>query len=273
MTLRSPTIRLIAAALSAAFLLPPAAANANDMTAREVTVKIFEAAEGEPADLSDQVLTLLDLSRLDFKKAILIGADLYGTDLSHANLSGADLTSTRLDRTTIIGTNFAGADFTEATLLRPSSFTSTSFDRSEVANFAGAKMVRTRIFARLGGASFRSADLTEADFSPLSSGANTISVVPFNILSGADFTDAILRGAVLEQVKLEYAIFRNADLRDADLRGADLTGADFTGADLTGANFAGAIVKQVILSGAKGVQAATGLGLAVRPEDARLKRP
>lgn len=273
MTLGIATSRVLAALVVVVLVLQPVQTLANDMTAREVTVKIFEAEEGKRADLSDLVLTLLDLSGLDFKKAILIGADLYGTDVSRANLSGTDLTATRLDRMTIIGTNFSGADFTDATLLRPSSFSSTDYDRLEVADFTGATMVRTRIFARLGEASFRSANLTEADFSPLSSGANTISVVPFNILSGADFTDAILRGAILEQVKLEYATFRNADLRETDFRGADLTGADFTGADLTGANFAGAILKQAVLSGAKGVHAATGLGVAIRPEDSKLKRP
>ncbi|MBU2580977.1 MAG: pentapeptide repeat-containing protein [Alphaproteobacteria bacterium] len=273
MTFESATFRATAALAAVVLSLLPGPASANDMTTREVTVRIFETPEGERADFSDLVLTLLDLSGLDFKKAVLVGADLYGSDLSHANLSGTDLSSTRLDRTTIIGADFSRADFTDATLLRPSGFSSTSFDRSEAANFSGAKMVRTRIFARLGGASFRAADLTDADFSPLSSGANTISVVPFNILSGADFTDAVLRGANLEQVKLEYAIFRNADVRDVDFRGADLTGADFTGADVTGANFSGATVAKAVLSGAKGVQAARGLGLAVRPEDSELKRP
>lgn len=275
MTLRSATTRTAALLLAVATVLalPPAPSNANDMTAREVTVKIFEAPAGERADLSDLNLTLLDLSGLDFRKAILVGADLYGTDVSHANLSGTDLTSTRLDRMTIVGTDFSGADFTDATILRPSSFSTTSPNRSEAANFTGAKMVRTRIFARLDGASFRSADLTDADFSPLSSGANTISVIPFNKLSGADFSGAVLRGANLQQAKLEFANFRDADLRDTDLRATDLTGADFTGADLTGANLAGAIVEQAVLSGAKGLQAAKGLGVAIRPEDGGLKRP
>ncbi|KUO61620.1 MAG: hypothetical protein APF80_11035 [Alphaproteobacteria bacterium BRH_c36] len=273
MTLGSATT-LNAAVLLAIFLaILPARSRANDMTARDVTVKIFETPAGERADLSDLNLTLLDLSSLDFRKAILVGADLYGSDVSHANLSGTDLSSTRLDRMTIVGTDFSGADFTDATFLRPSSFSTTTPDRSEAANFSGAKMVRTRIFARLDGASFRFADLTDADFSPLSSGANTISVIPFNKLSGADFSGAVLRGVNLQQAKLEFANFRGADLANADLRASDLTGADFTGADLTGADLTGAIVSQAMLSGAKGLQAAKGLGVAIRPEDGGLKRP
>jgi uncharacterized protein YjbI with pentapeptide repeats len=248
-------------------------ASASDLSARDVTIRLFEAKPGERVDFSDLNLTLIDLSGLNFKKAILTGADLYGADVSHANLSGADLSAARLDRMTIIGADFSGADLTDATMLRPTAFTDTRFDRSEAPVFNGAKLVRTRIFGRLDGALFQKADLTQADFSPLSSGSNTIAVLPFNKLSGANFAGAVMHGVNLQQGKLEFANFRDADLRDADLRAADLTGADFTGADLSGANFAGAIVDRARLSGAKGLKLAKGLGVAVRPEDNGLKRP
>lgn len=248
-------------------------ARASDMTSREITVKLFETADGERVDFSDMNFALIDVSGLDFKKAILTGADLYGTDLSRSNLSGADLSYTRLDRASIIDTDLSGADLSEATLLRPTTFSNERFDRTEVARFDGAKLVRTRIFARLDGASFKGADLTEADFSPLESGANSISTIPHNQLSGVDFTGAVLVGANLQQGVLDFASFKDADLRGADLRAANLTGADFTGANLEGADLTGANLDGALLSGAKGLHSAKGLGVAIRPGDDGLKRP
>lgn len=212
---------------------------------------------------------------LGFQKAIFTGADLYGADLSGSNLSGSDLSDTRLDRSSIIGTDFSKADLSDSTLLRPTTFSNVQFNRKEVANFTGAKLVRTRFFARLDGASFRNADLTEADFSPLESGANTISTVPHNQLSGVDFSNAIMRKANLQQGVLDFAIFRDAGLQDADFRAADLRNADFSGADLTGANFTGANLEGARFEGAKGLRLAKGLDVAGSPagNQSELKRP
>jgi uncharacterized protein YjbI with pentapeptide repeats len=248
-------------------------AAASDLTARQVTLRLFEAEAGEKVDFADLNLTLIDLSGLDFKKAVFVGADLYGADLSASNLSGTDLSYTRLDRASIISADFSGADLTDATLLRPTTFSNTHFDRREAVNFSGATLVRTRVFARLDWASFRDADLTEADFSPLESGANTIATVPHNMLTGADFTNAKMRGVNLQQGYLDFAVFRDADLRDADFRAAKLNQADFRGANLDGANFAGAVVAGAQFAGAKGLQSAKGLGIAIRPDKGGLKRP
>lgn len=246
---------------------------ASDLTARQVTLRLFEAEAGDKVDFADMNLTLIDLSGLDFKKAVFVGADLYGADLSGSNLSETDLSYTRLDRASIISADFSGADLTDATLLRPTTFSNTHFDRREAANFTGAKLIRTRVFARLDWASFRDADLTDADFSPLESGANTIATVPHNMLTGADFTNAKMSGVNLQQGYLDFAVFRDADLRDADFRAAKLNQADFRGANLAGANFAGAVVSGAQFAGAKGLQSAKGLGVAVRPDEAGLKRP
>ena len=150
-------------------------AAASDLTARQVTVRLFEAPAGERVDFNDLNLTLIDISGLDFKKAMFVGGDLYGADLSDRTFQERISVTRALTVRRLSTPNFSGADLTDATLLRPTTFTNTRFDRSEVANFTGAKIVRTRIFARLDGASFREADLTDADFSPLESGANTIS--------------------------------------------------------------------------------------------------
>ena len=46
------------------------AAFASDLTARQVTLRLFQAEEGFKVDFSDLNLTLIDLSGLDFKKAV-----------------------------------------------------------------------------------------------------------------------------------------------------------------------------------------------------------
>jgi hypothetical protein len=60
-------------------------------------------------------------------------------------------------------------------------------------------------------------------------------------LTGANLTEATLRGADLTGAYLTRADLRGADLTRADLTGANLTGANLTGADLTGADLTGAI--------------------------------
>ena len=63
---------------------------------------------------------------------------------------------------------------------------------------------------------------------------------------GADFTDALLRSAKLEEARLPKATFTGADLRSASLMGADLSGAEFKDTDMRSAFLLGAD-----LSGAK----------------------
>ncbi len=92
-------------------------------------------------------------------------------------------------------------------------------------------------------------------------------------LTGADFTDADLTGAILKGADLTRAVFRNTTMGDVDLTKADLSGAVFEGAtlsaqvnkgsgwrwcgaDLSGAtmdgatlNFAGSDLRNVIFAG------------------------
>jgi hypothetical protein len=53
--------------------------------------------------------------------------------------------------------------------------------------------------------------------------------------AGAIFTGSLLNGVNLSHVDLRGAVLRYTCLRGAYLSGADLAGADFTGADVTGA--------------------------------------
>jgi uncharacterized protein YjbI with pentapeptide repeats len=55
------------------------------------------------------------------------------------------------------------------------------------------------------------------------------------ILSGVNFKNTDLSGAMLAEANLARADLSYANLRDANLKDADLTGANLTGADLTGA--------------------------------------
>ena len=99
--LRLPT----GAAVLAVFLLGlwQSQARATDLTARQVTERLFRADPAAPPDFSNMDLRELDLSGLNFKGAALRGSDLFGADLSGADLSKTDLSNARLDRVILIG--------------------------------------------------------------------------------------------------------------------------------------------------------------------------
>ncbi len=143
--------------------------------------------------------------------------------------------------------------------------------------FEDAALVRVKLgAARLVGARFRRARLSECDFT----GAN---------LSGADFQDATgkavsfslsqMVGATLRRVSFRGADFRAANLsgcdaREADLGGCVLTNATLDGARLEetrlkGANLEGAVLDGVDLTSARGIPSSAlaamkGRGLKVR---------
>ncbi|MGE0856403.1 MAG: pentapeptide repeat-containing protein [Hyphomicrobiaceae bacterium] len=265
-------ITIIAAAcfMTAALTQLPPAPLAADMGAREVTEALVKATRNSPADLASLDLTYLDLSALDFKAARLSDADLYGADLTSADLSGADLSYTRLDRATIIRAKFVDANLERATLLRPTVFSDMRFDRADAPDFTRARLIGARFQARIDGASFTGADLTDADFSPLEDrpGEGTITTVPKNEMSNSDFTSAILVRTNLSRAILRYAVFAKADLTNAVLERADLTGANLSGADLSGADLTGADLARVDLRGAKGLDKARGLASALNLETA-----
>lgn len=242
-------------------MTPTSASRAADLATREVTERLVKSSRENPADFSETDLSYLDLSGLDFKGASLTGADLYGTDFTSADLSGADLSHTRLDRSVLIHAKLAGANLEGATILRPTAFSTMMFDQSEAPDFSRARLVGVRVQARLDGARFPAADLTGANFSPFESraGEGTITTVPRNDLTNADFTEAIMVRSDFSKAILRYTRMARADLKGAVLRGADLTGADLTGADLTGADLTGADMTRAILRGVKGLDAAVGL--------------
>ncbi|MEO1281546.1 MAG: pentapeptide repeat-containing protein [Pseudomonadota bacterium] len=237
-------LTLLAGAISTSIALV-SVATAADITARDFALKLKTASVEAPLDVSDQDLSFLDLSSLNFKHAILTGVDLYGTDLTEADLSYVELSDTRIDRAVIIGTDFSHANLEAAEINLPTTSRDLSFRTSETAKFNGANLTGARVLARLHGADFRKAILRNADFSALSPGTATIASVPRNYLIGANFDGADLRNANFSYANMNFSTFIGADLRGANFSSAELVKADFTGAKLDGAIFKNADLRDL----------------------------
>lgn len=245
-----------------------------EVSAAEITRTLFQFKSSNPSDrvdFSGLHLAYLDLSSLDFKRANLARSDFYGTDFTSANLTGVNLTNTRLDRAVLIRANFSNADLTGATLLRPTIFTDLSNNVADAPQFSGANLRRIRVQADLSGASFRGADLTEANFSPLEArpGQGTLMTLGRNVLKSCDFSGARAHKADFRQAVLWFSRFNGADLRNVDFTGADLTSTDFSGADITGAVFTKADLDGANFIGAQGFEAAIGIDKAVNLDKVR----
>jgi len=254
-----PLSRSLAASVIAVVIGISIPALAENLTLREVTEQLFKAPPGTTPDLSAKILTQLDLSDLDFKRARLTGSDLYGADLSRAKLAEANLAGARLDRALLTATDFSGADLAGARILRPTIFTSLEVVTAEAPRFTGAKMTNVEIAGWLDRTDFRAADLSGARFVPRSNRDNDSVIISRSSLISCNFTDSILRRTIFAGANLSYARFANADLRDANLRGANLTRADFTGADLSGADVTGANIDEADLRSARGLDTVIGL--------------
>lgn len=233
-----------------------------DFTVREISSALHKADRAKPLDFSNHDMTYLDLSGLDFKAARLSGSDFYGADFTNANLAGTDLSRSRLDRAVLINAVLRSATLVNATILRPTIYRDMSNDLSDAPDFSGADMRQVRIQAELSGASFRGADLSRADFSPLElrPGQGTLVTLSRNVFKSCDFSGARFYRANLIRGDFTFARFNGADLRQADLTEADLSKADLRGADLTYANLTGADLYDTNLSGVKGLDTVKGLG-------------
>lgn len=241
---RALALRLLPA-LAAAVLSLFTAADAADISARDIAARLVEASADMPLDLSGRDLARLDLSGLDFKAARLAGSDLFGADLSGADLTGASLVGARLDRITMVSTRFDRADLTEASLLRPSGFSSLLSIAAEASTFAGARLVGAKVFGRFHRADLTGADLTDATLAPFGKTGFIEHIWRTELLA------AKLDGARLVRADLGYVLFAFASLKGADLTGARLASADLTGADLTGANLTGADLTDADVAGAR----------------------
>lgn len=234
------------------------AAQAADLTARQVAVIVHKAAQGEKIDFSGKDLSELDLAGIDFKSALLAKVNLYGTDLSDANLSGVNLAGGKLDRAIMTRANFKSANLEGVTILKPSVFTDPRFDLAESPSFVGANLRGSRIAARLDGTSFRSADLSGSKIGPFDMSVEG-GLAPSSIMQSIDFTEANLSGSEVRNIDFTFSRFTRARLNGAVLVALDLTNTDFSGADLTGASFTKCTFKGANFSGAIGLETAKGL--------------
>lgn len=229
------------------------------MTVRDVVRELFRAEDGKRVDLSGSDLSGLDLSNVNFRGADLSRCNLFGSDLTSANLAEVNLTEAVLDRTVLVRTNFRDAVLRNASILRPSVAPDLEFIAGDLPSFRNADLRGVRITARLGGADFANADLSDADFAPATE--RGLGGTPTHGLARTNFAGAKLVKVNMAGVNLAFSTFRGADLRDAnlshadlsraDLTGANLAGADLTRADLTGADLTGAILTGALLTGAK----------------------
>jgi len=232
-----------------------------DMSVREIVELLFKAPPESPVNLSGVDLSFLDLGGLDFKAAKLAGSDLHGSDLTGANLSQADLSGSVLDRATIVGADFSGADLSEALIRLPHAAGNVEFDPASSPRFSGADLSRVRLVARLDGADFRNAKLTQANLAPYGDTTQN-TLTRRSVLISCDFSSAVLEGANLTEAILRFANFQNANLTRANLSGADLTMANLAGADLTDANIADANFDGANLKAIQGLGRAAGISTA-----------
>lgn len=232
---RRSVIALIAACVPAATAFARGLAR---LEVRDVVRRLVEARDGLPADLSRSDLSGLNLSELDFKGADLSHSNLFGADLTDSNLDGANLSHAVLDRATLVRARFSNAVLRDASIRRPSIFSDLHFDKGDLPVFRRCDLSRVTLTARLDGADFSGANLTEARFVVWAE--RNLGGPPISGLAGCDFSGAILAALDARGVSFAYSVLRDADLSGADLRGADLSYADLEGADLSGALLDGA---------------------------------
>lgn len=144
----------------------------------------FEGIRGEGIDLSNQDLTLSNLSfshipNSNFSNATLWSANLSGSEVFSTNFEDADLRLAQFEDSNISSSDFSGANMSSAKLMRASAastifldanLSNANFDQAEIrgAQFNGANLFRS---------SFREASIVRTSFSGTQ-------------LSSADFTGA-----------------------------------------------------------------------------------
>ena len=247
---RRAVIGLIAASLPSSTGLGGGALERSSTrsSVREVVAALQKTETGGVPDLSHRDLSGLDLADLDFKGADLSHSNLFGADLTASDLEGANLSHAMLDRSILIRTRFTNADLANASIRRPSVASDLNFDARNLPIFRRANLSGAQLTARLDGADFTEADLSNASFSLWHE--RDLGGAPATGLNRCNFTGARMPGVNMRGLSLVQASFREADLRDADLRDCDMRNADLTGALLDGAKLRGSR-----LEGATGLSA------------------
>jgi uncharacterized protein YjbI with pentapeptide repeats len=197
-------------------------------------------------NLSDRVLSGLNLSGVDLTHAILRGVNFSHTNLSGADLTGADLRFAILNHTDLRGAVLTGVK-TEGLV------------DCETSLLSSGTFCRHGVLLSTDGVDLSGVDLSGLDLSEMNFHDGTYVGTNFSqgVLYGAYFYGANLENAVFDGANLNGAYFTyggsltNASLVDANLRythfyRADLTGANLTGADMTDADLRQANLDDVI---------------------------
>jgi uncharacterized protein YjbI with pentapeptide repeats len=256
--------------LAACAVMTGAAADAisGGLTARDVTALFHKSQASERVSLADKDLSNLDLAGLDFKAAILTKANLYGADLTSANLKGANLSGAKLDRAIIMKADFSGANLEGATILAPSVYSNAMIEHGDAPKFNGANLRGARIAARLDGADFSGADLTNARIGP-NERSSEAGMAPASKMLSVNFSGATMAGTDIREVDLTFGRFAGTNLAGAKLIHVDLSRADFSGADMTGADLTGSDLEGANLTNVKGFDTVKGLASVVNLQSAQ----
>ena len=153
-------------------------------------------------DLSEAILSGVDLRQANLTRADLTRANLKGADLKAAELTEADLTEADL-----VGAYLRGANLSHADLRR--------------ADLSEAHLIRTHLRrADLSSAHLNKADLTGADLKATD-------------LTRVDFRRTDLSNADLSEADLGSAVFRAAYLRGSKFLGTTIGGTIFEVTDMS----------------------------------------
>ena len=221
------------------------------------------------ADFTGANLTGADLTGADLRGAMLDDADLTDAVVPYTRWAGASLSGTRMSGLQLAGADFTGvhgqrADFSNA-ILAESCFANADLEKADFsgaivqrADFSGARLMRAEFGgAHASGIVLRGAELTnlrareKADFTGavVAGAVADDSAWGTSILDGADFreatlrrarfSEASLRGAMFDDCNLANAVFDDADLERAMLMHANLLRVTFDRANLTHARLDG----------------------------------
>jgi len=237
--------------------------------ARLTGAKFVRATLGK-ADFTGANLSGADLTGADLRGATLDGADLTGAVVPYTRWAGASLSRTRLSGLHLAGADFTGvhglwADFSNA-MLAESCFAKADLEKADFygaivqrADFSGARLTRAFFAgAHAAGIVLRGADLTnlraqlKADFTgAIMAGAMADdSAWGTSILDGADFREASLRRAQFSEASLRGAMFDDCNLANAVFDDADLERAMLMHANLLRVTFDRASLRNARLDGA-----------------------
>jgi uncharacterized protein YjbI with pentapeptide repeats len=117
---------------------------------------------GPRADLTNAVLTNMNLADANLTDTNLAGAELWGADLTDANLAGADLTGAQLAFATLNGAKLASANLSDTTMLNA---------HLDAADLYGVNLTDARYLTTTDGNPFYYANTTlPTGFNPASKG-------------------------------------------------------------------------------------------------------